>query len=71
MPENVQWEYRVQTFGSVWRGASDAVLEAALNEWGEEGWEIIAFRTLENSGRAQVIARRPLDRTTRRWRNMP
>lgn len=71
MTEVMQWEYRVVTFGSFWRGVNDAELEAALNEWGEEGWEVVGFRTVENSNRAQVIARRPLTRTTRRWRQMP
>ena len=30
------WEYRVQTIGKFW-GSKDENIEAALNEWGEEG----------------------------------
>lgn len=71
MTENVQWEYRVETFGSFWRGVEDAELEAILNRWGEEGWEVVGFRTVENSNRAQIIARRPLTRRERRRRTMP
>ncbi len=71
MTEAMQWEYRVATFGSFWQGVKDAELEATLNEWGEEGWEVVGFRTIESSNRTQVIARRPLTRTTRRWRQMP
>jgi len=32
---------------------------------------VVAFRVIENSNQAQVIAKRPLDRTARRWRSMP
>lgn len=71
MSEPNQWEYRVQTFGTFFKGVKDADLEAELNQWGEEGWEVIAFRTIENSNQAQVLAKRPLDRTARRWRSMP
>lgn len=71
MSETNPWEYRVQTFGTFFRGVKDEEIEAALNEWGQEGWEVVAFRTVENSNQAQVIAKRPLDRTARRWRSMP
>ena len=71
MSEPNQWEYRVMTFGSFFKGVKDEALEAELNQWGEEGWEVVGFRMVENSNQAQVIAKRPLDRTARRWRSMP
>jgi len=71
MSETNQWEYCVRTFGTFFKGVKDTDLEAELNQWGEEGWEIIAFRTIENTNQAQIIAKRPLDRTARRWRSMP
>jgi hypothetical protein len=71
MSELNQWEYRVKTFGSFFKGVKDDVLEAELNLWGEEGWEVVGFRMIENSNQAQLIAKRPLARTARRWRSMP
>ncbi len=66
-----KWEYRVQTVGSFWSGVKDLELETLLNGWGEEGWEVVGFRTLENSNQATVIAKRPLTRQTQRQRSMP
>ena len=71
MSETVQWEYRVKTFGSFFKGVNDDDLEAELNAWGEEGWEVVAFRVIENSNQGQIVAKRPLDRSTRRWRSIP
>ena len=34
--EVIQWEYRVQTIGSVF-GTKDEHIEATLDAWGEEG----------------------------------
>ena len=34
-----KWEYRVQTIGKFF-GTKDELIEATLNEWGEEGWEV-------------------------------
>lgn len=69
--EMPKWEYRVQTVGSFWRGVKDDELEAMLNAWGEQGWEVVGFRTLENSNQATVIAKRPLTREMQRMRSMP
>ena len=66
-----KWEYRVKTVGTFLKGARDENLEAELNQWGEEGWEVVIFRTIENSNHTQVIVKRPLDRTTWRLRSMP
>ena len=35
-----QWEYRVQTIGSIF-GTKDEDIQATLDEWGSEGWEAI------------------------------
>jgi len=71
MSEPNQWEYRVLTTGSFFKGVKDEDLEAELNQLGEEGWELVGFRTIENSNQAQAVFKRPLDRTARRWRSMP
>jgi hypothetical protein len=71
MAETTQWEYLVQTVGTFWKGVKDDEFQALLNQWGEDGLEVVGFRTIENSNQSQVIAKRPLDRTARRWRSMP
>jgi hypothetical protein len=66
-----QWEYRVQTFGSSLRGPKDEDLEAALNEWGDEGWEVVAVQSVESSHKMVVVAKRPLTAAARRSRTLP
>ena len=61
MPEQTGWEYRVLSVGSFF-GTKDEVVEAALNELGEEGWELVSAFTPENSGKVMLIAKRPLTR---------
>ena len=63
-----QWEYRVQTIGSMF-GTKDENIAATLNEWGEEGWEAINVYTPEGSGKVTIVAKRPLTRATRRERS--
>jgi hypothetical protein len=71
MAEEVkQWEYRVQTIGSVF-GTKDENIQAALNEWGIEGWEAINVFTPEGSGKITMVAKRPLTDRARRLRSMP
>ncbi|HET7143209.1 MAG TPA: hypothetical protein VFI68_04235 [Anaerolineales bacterium] len=65
-----QWEYRVQTIGSVF-GTKDENIEAVLNEWGNEGWEAINVYTPYGSGKVTIVAKRPLSAATRRFRSMP
>jgi len=65
-----QWEYRVQTIGSLF-GTKDEVIEATLNEWGAEGWEAINVYTPEGSGKITMVAKRPLTERVRRTRSMP
>lgn len=66
-----QWEYRVQTVGGFFKGVPADELEALLNEWGEEGWEVVSTHILENANKINVIAKRLLARSTRRERSMP
>lgn len=66
-----QWEYRVQTVGSLWSGVKADQLEQLLNEWGEEGWEVISTHIIENANKINVIAKRPLSPATKRYRSMP
>jgi hypothetical protein len=68
--EYKQWEYRVQTIGSVF-GTKDELIQATLDEWGAEGWEAINVFTPENSGKITMVAKRPLTERVRRMRSMP
>jgi hypothetical protein len=65
-----QWEYRVQTIGSIF-GTKDEAIETMLNEWGEDGWEVTHVYTPEGSGKVTMVAKRPLTRSMRRERSMP
>ena len=69
--ETKQWEYRVQTVDSFWTGVKADELEQLLNEWGEEGWEVVSTHILENANKINVIAKRPLSSATKRFRSMP
>ena len=72
MPDETQlWEYRVQTVGTCWTGVKADELEQLLNEWGEEGWEVVSTHILENMNKINVIAKRPLTDRARRRRSMP
>lgn len=71
MPEAMPtWEYRVQTMGSFWGGVKDGELEALLNEWGEEGWEVFAVHDTPGA-KVMIVAKRPLTLATRRRRSLP
>ena len=70
MTENLLWEYQVVTIGSVF-GTKDELLEATLNEMGEQGWEAVSVYTIGQSPKVTVVAKRPLTPTTRRRRSMP
>ena len=65
-----QWEYRVQTIGSIF-GTMDENIEAMLNDWGNEGWEVTHVYTPEGSGKVTIVAKRLLTREMRRSRSMP
>lgn len=68
--EYKQWEYRVQTIGSIF-GTRDELIQTTLDEWGAEGWEAINVFTPENSGKITMVAKRPLTERVRRMRSMP
>ena len=68
--ETKRWEYRVRTIGSVF-GTKDENIEAALNEWGADGWEATQVYTPEGSGKVTMVARRLLTGSARRARSMP
>lgn len=70
MTETMQWEYRVQTIGSMF-GTKDENIQATLNEWGEDGWEAINVYTPEGSGKVTMVAKRPLTEQARRQRSRP
>jgi len=71
MSTSTQWEYRVETLGSTFRGIKDEELEAILDAWGEERWEVISVNPATNSGKVQLVAKRPLSSTERRRRSRP
>lgn len=72
MYENIkQWEYRVQTVGGFFSGIKADELEEMLNEWGEDGWEVVSTHIIENANKVNVIAKRPLTDLTRRERSRP
>ena len=52
-------------------GTKDEAIEALLNEWGEEGWEVTHVYTPEGSGKVTIVAKRPLTRETIRQRSVP
>ena len=68
--ETRHWEYRVQTIGSIF-GTKDELVQAVLNEWGEEGWEAINVYAPYGSGKITLVAKRPLTDRVRRMRSMP
>lgn len=65
-----QWEYRVQTIGSVF-GTKDEVIEKTLDDWGVEGWEVVNVFTPYGSGKITLVAKRPLTERVRRMRSIP
>lgn len=70
MAESIQWEYRVQTIGSIF-GTKDENIEDTLNEWGEDGWEAVNVYTPEGSGKVTMVAKRPITQGKRRTLSMP
>jgi hypothetical protein len=72
MIEELQkWEYRVETVGTFWSGVKVDVLQNLLNQWGEEGLEVVSTHILENANKINVIAKRPLTERARRARTTP
>lgn len=71
MQPKTLWEYRVLTFGSALSGVKDEELEALLDSWGEDGWEVFEISSITNSSKVRIAARRPLSSSTRRQRSWP
>jgi len=71
MSENVQWEYRIETIGSAFKGVKPDKLEVYLNEIGQEGWEVVSVHQPHSSNQIWVIAKCPLTRDSRRRRSQP
>jgi hypothetical protein len=69
--DTMQWEYRVQTVGAFFSGVKAEELEELLNEWGEDGWEVVSTHIIENANKINVIAKRPLTDRVRRERSRP
>ena len=65
MSETTQWEYRVLTIGNVF-GTKDGQIEATLNDWGLEGWEVTHVYTPSESSKVTIVAKRPLTASARR-----
>lgn len=68
--ELTHWEYRVQTIGSMF-GTNDELIQATLNELGEEGWEALSVYTPYGSGKITIVVKRPLTDRARRMRSRP
>ena len=69
MTESNQWEYLAMSVGSFWNMPDDEDLESALNELGQDGWEVVSAFAQRASNKVRVIAKRPLtaDRRRRSW----
>jgi hypothetical protein len=55
---NQEWEYCVETLGSIWRGPSPEELEVMLNEAASDGWEFLTTVSMSSSNRILVVLRR-------------
>jgi hypothetical protein len=71
MSENTFWEYHIEVIGSSWRGLKPEVVTAALNEFGEMGWEVVNLHQPQNSNKMWVALKRPLSHGSRRQRSRP
>jgi hypothetical protein len=67
----MQWEYRAVSLGTFWTTLKDEDFEAALNELGLEGWEVISIYTHHGTSKTYVVAKRPLTSRSRRERSWP
>ncbi len=65
----IQWEYRVLTIGGAF-GTRDEDIEASLNDWGLEGWEVTHVYTPSQSGKVTMVAKRQLTASARRSREI-
>ena len=66
---NQEWEYCVETLGSIWRGPNPEELQALLNDAGAEGWELITAFNMAGGNRILTILRRPKPMRSRQRRS--
>ena len=71
MNEITKWEYRVENLGSALKSPKDDEIEATLNDWGSEGWEMISVIQHSSTNKVRIVAKRPLSERARRKRSMP
>ena len=71
MEELMQWEYRFETLGSGLRGPREEEVEVLLDEWGEEGWEVVTAFATYGTRQIKILAKRPLTKIRRRQRGWP
>lgn len=72
MAEKKEWEYQVLDVGSFWHEPKSEELANALNELGQDGWEVISVVTQHGTNRVRLVAKRPLTEAVRRrrtWRD--
>jgi hypothetical protein len=63
-----EWEYDVQTLGTIWRGPSPHDLAGLLNAAAAEGWETVSVASPSNGNRWFIVLRRRLAKTVRKRR---
>lgn len=71
MEQIEKWEYLVQSLSGTFSSPKDEDIESALNEWGEDGWEVLAVIQHSGTNRIRVVAKRPLSDRARRQHSMP
>ena len=72
MPEQTKkWEYQIYSLGSILKTPKDEELIELLDEWGEDGWELVSAVRGESTNRLTLIAKRPLADLSRRERSRP
>lgn len=71
MSDNIQWEYRIETIGSAFRGVKPEKLEFFLNELGLESWEVVSIHQPHSSNQIWVTAKRGMTRDSWRRRSQP
>jgi hypothetical protein len=71
MSENTQWEYRIETVGSAFKGVKPEKLEIYLNEMGLDGWEVVSLHQPHSGSKVWITIKRPLRRSSRRRRTQP
>jgi len=71
MEQIEKWEYLVQSLGGTFSSPKDEEIESTLNDWGEDGWEVLAVIQHYSTNKVRVVAKRPLSDRARRQRSMP